>query len=107
MRATTVAVRCPVRTRPISPNVSPGPRTWGRLATVSEHVGLSLFDEVDGGSVVVERDDFGIRFDLDFAYRGGELIELRRRKIGQGRECRDPTRVHDPDRAIGNNHLGV
>ena len=33
VRATTVAVRCPVRRSAISPNVSPGAESLGRLAT--------------------------------------------------------------------------
>ena len=36
----------------------------GRLATVGQDSGLALFDEVDGGSVAVERGDRGTRLDL-------------------------------------------
>jgi len=64
VRATTVAVRCPVRRSAISPSVSPGPRVW-----------------VDGGSVVVERDDLGTRLNLDLAHRGRKLIALRCRNV--------------------------
>jgi sugar lactone lactonase YvrE len=42
----------------------------GRLATVGQDIGLSLFDEVDRGSVVVQRDDLGTRSDLDLTHRG-------------------------------------
>ena len=35
------------------------------LAALGQDIGLSLFDEVDGGSVVVERDDLGTRVNLD------------------------------------------
>ena len=37
----------------------------GRLATVGQDSGLALFDEVDGGSVAVERGDRGTRLDLE------------------------------------------
>jgi hypothetical protein len=72
-----------------------GPESLGRLATVSQDIGLSLFDEVDRCSVVVIRDDLGTRFDLCLAHRGRELVELGRRKISENRKCGDPTRIHD------------
>jgi len=53
----------------------------GRLATFSVDIGLSLFDEVDGGSIVVERDDLGTRLNLELAHRSGQLVELCCRKI--------------------------
>ena len=37
----------------------------GCLPTVGQNIGAALFDEIDGGSVVVERDDLGARVDLD------------------------------------------
>ena len=52
-----------------------------RLATFSVDIGLSLFDEVDGGSIVVERDDLGTCLNLELAHRGGQLVELCCRKI--------------------------
>jgi hypothetical protein len=76
-----------------------GAETLDRVATVTQGIGLSLFDEVDGGSVVVERDDLGTRFDLDLAHRGRNLVEFRDREIGEGRKCCDPICFHDPDRA--------
>jgi hypothetical protein len=59
-------------------------------------IGLSVFDEVDGRSVVVERDDCGTRFNLNLAHRGRQVVELRRRKIGERRKCGDPPRIHGP-----------
>ena len=58
-----------------------GAESLGRFTTLGQDIGLPLFDEVDGGSVVVERDDLGTRLNLDLAHRGRKLVELRRRKI--------------------------
>ena len=71
-----------------------GAESLGRLPTVGQNIGVALFDEIDGGSVVVERDDLGARFDFDLTRRGRELIELRRRKIGNERNCGDPSPIH-------------
>jgi hypothetical protein len=57
-----------------------GAESLRRLA--GEDIGLSLFDEVDGGSIVVERDDIVARLNLDLAQRGRKLVELGCRKIG-------------------------
>ena len=66
----------------------------GRLATLGHDIGLSVLDEVDRGSVVVEGDDRGARIELDLAHRTGELVELRRRKIGEERKCCNASRIH-------------
>jgi hypothetical protein len=63
-----------------------GAECRGRLATFGQDSGLALFDEVDGGSVAVERDDRGTRLDLELPHRRRELVELRRRKIGEDRK---------------------
>jgi hypothetical protein len=63
-----------------------GTESWGRLATVGQDSGLALFDEVDGASVAVERGDRGTRLDLELLQRRRELVELRRRKIGEARK---------------------
>jgi hypothetical protein len=47
----------------------------GRLIAVGQHVGLALFDEVDRGSVVVERDDLGTAI---------RLVSMVRRIVPQG-----------------------
>ena len=39
----------------ISPSVSPGPRVWVASPPSVRTIGVSLFDEVDRGSVIVER----------------------------------------------------
>ena len=83
MRATTLAVRCSRQEECDLPERVAWAESLGRLATVGQNIGVSLFDEIDGGSVVVERDDFGARFDFDLTHRGRELVELRRRKIGE------------------------
>src|SRR5512144_947301 len=44
------------------------PESLGRFTTGAQYIGLSLLDEVDGGSVVVDRNDFGARFDLDLTH---------------------------------------
>jgi hypothetical protein len=61
-----------------------------RLATVAQYIGLSLFDEVDGGSVVVDGDDFGARFGMDLTHRARQLVELSRRQIGEDRKSCNP-----------------
>ena len=71
-----------------------GTERLGRLASVGQDIGLSLFDEVDGGSVVVDRGDLGTRLNLDLPHRGREFVELIRRKISQDRKCCDPTALH-------------
>jgi Pyridoxamine 5'-phosphate oxidase len=71
-----------------------GAESLVRLATLGQNIGVALFDEVDGGSVVVERDDLGTGLDLDLAHGGRKLVELRRRKIGKELKCCDPTRIH-------------
>jgi hypothetical protein len=58
----------------------------GLLAPVGQDLGLSLLDEVDGGPVVVERDDLGTRLNLDLAHRGRKRTELRFGETGQDRE---------------------
>ena len=82
-----------------------GAESLGRLPTVGQNIGAAPFDEIDSGSVVVERDDFGARFDLDLAHRGRELVELRRRKIGDQRNRRDPSVSTVADRATASNRL--
>jgi hypothetical protein len=57
-----------------------------RIATVGQDGGLALFDELDGGSVAVERGDGGTRLDLELPQRRRELVELRRRKIDEERK---------------------
>ena len=52
-----------------------------RVAAAGENIGLSLFDEVDGGSIVVDGDDLGARLNLDLAHDRRKLVELRCRKI--------------------------
>jgi hypothetical protein len=51
-----------------------GAKKVGHVVTVGQDIGVSLFDEVDGGSVVVLRDDSRARCELDLAHRGRELI---------------------------------
>jgi len=71
------------------------PEGLGHLVTAGQDIRVSLFDEVDAGSVAVERDDCGTCLDLDLAHRGRELVELPCREIGEERKCCDPTRIHD------------
>ena len=71
-----------------------GAERLGRLPTVGQNIGVALFDEIDGGSAVVERDDHGARFDFELTGRGGKFIELCRRKIGNERDCGDPSLIH-------------
>ena len=59
----------------ISPSVSPGPRVWV-ASPASVSTSASLFDEVDGGSIVVEGDDLGARLNLELAHRGSQVVEL-------------------------------
>src|SRR5215211_8291804 len=59
-----------------------GAESVRRLATVGEAIGLSLFDEVEGGSVVVERDDLGTGLNLDLTHCGRKLAELGCWQIG-------------------------
>jgi hypothetical protein len=65
-----------------------------RRAVVGQNVGVALLDEVDGRSIVVERDDVRTRVDLDLAHGGRNLVELLRKRIGEDRKCREPTRIH-------------
>jgi hypothetical protein len=71
-----------------------GAESLGRLGTVAQYIGLSLFDEVDGGSVVVDRDDFGACFDVDLTHHARELVELCHRQIGEDRKSGNPARIH-------------
>jgi hypothetical protein len=76
-----------------------------RFATVVQDFGRSLFDEIDRGSVIVDRDDRGVRLDFDLSHRGGEFVQLLGRQVGEVRKSRDPTRVHDMHRATGRHVL--
>src|SRR5262245_38969067 len=67
----------------------------GRLTTLVRDVGLALLDEVDGRSVVVDRDDLGARLDLELGHRRSQLVQLLSGEIGEARKRRDSARVHE------------
>src|SRR5262245_33373011 len=63
-------------------------------AVLGRNFGLSLFDEVDGGPVGVERDHAAACLELDLFQHRRELIPLRFWKLGQDRNCCEPARIH-------------
>jgi hypothetical protein len=77
------------------------------LATVAHDIGAALFDQIEGRSVVVERDDLGTPLNLDLVHGRRKLVELRRRKIRKEQKCCDPARIHGRDRATGSNRLPI
>ena len=90
------------RGRPLSRQEEPnlpegvaGAESIGRFVTVVQDFGVSLLDEVNGGSIVVDGEDCRTRFDFDLTHRARELVQLLSGKIGEAQKWRDPTRIHD------------
>ena len=62
---------------------------------LDQHIGLSLLDEVDGSSVVVDGHNFGASSSVDLRHRPRQRIDLPLRKIRQDRKTSESSRIHD------------
>ena len=58
-----------------------GTQRLSRLTAIGSNIRLSLFDEIDGGSVVIERDDLDTGVNTDLRHHFRERIKLRIGKI--------------------------